>query len=577
MLKKGVLGVAQRKRLGDILQERGLLSKEQLREALEFQRTTGDKLGEALIKLDFISPEDIADALSEHLRIPRVDFKRRYISSDVVKLVPENVIREQQVLPIELEGNFLSVAMVDPLNIMVIDDLQRITGYLIKPMIATADEIESAYQRSLDIAGAAQQMLAQYGEDEGESEAETEKEKAEAQFIGNAPGVKLANMILEQAIKQKASDVHLEPREEDLRVRFRIDGIMRDIMVVPRHLRADVNSRIKIMANMDITERRRPQDGRMQIRLDQITVDMRVSSLPTVHGEKIVVRLLQQTQDLMNIEEFGFGPENLDKVQRMLRQSQGLILVTGPTGSGKTTTLYGFLNQLNSPDKNIITVEDPVEYRLAGINQVQINPKVDLTFANGLRSVLRQDPDIIMVGEIRDGDTADIAVRAALTGHLVLSTLHTNSAVASITRLVNMGLEPYLISSTVIGVIAQRLVRTICPDCREAVPLTDPVVIRFIKSLGITPPEVVYRGKGCPLCGDTGYRGRTMVEEVLLFSKELRLAVDRGAHDEELKEIALRGGMQTLQIAAVDKLARGITTSDEVLRTVYSVEDEEEV
>lgn len=569
--------MGRRKRLGDILQEKGLLSQEQLNEALEYQRTTGDKLGEALIKLGFISPEDIADALSEHLRIPRVDFKRRYISSDVVQLIPESVIKEQQVLPIELEGSFLSVAMVDPLNIMVIDDLRRLTGYLIKPMIATAEEIESAYQRSLDISSTAQQVLAQYREDEEAAAEEAERERQEAQVLGSAPGVKLANMILEQAVKQGASDVHLEPREDDLRVRFRIDGILRDIMVVPRHLRGDVNSRIKIMANLDITERRRPQDGRMQIKLDQLTVDMRVSTLPTVYGEKLVVRILHRSHSLLNIEDFGFTPQNFDKVQRMLRQSQGLILVTGPTGSGKTTTLYGFLNQLNSPEKNIITVEDPVEYRLDGINQVQINPKVGLTFATGLSSVLRQDPDIIMVGEIRDRETADIAVRAALTGHLVLSTLHTNGAVASITRLLNMGLEPYLISSTVIGVIAQRLVRTICPDCREGIPLTDPVVIRFIRSLGLNPPEMVYQGRGCPLCGDTGYRGRTMVEEVLLFTKDLRLAIDRGAPEGELMEIAVRNGMQTLQVAAVDKLAQGITTCEEILRTVYSVEDEEAV
>lgn len=567
--------MAKRKRLGDILQERGLITREQLREALEIQRTTGDKLGETVIQLGFTSPEDIADALSEHLRIPRVDFKRRYVSSDLVRLIPETIIRQQQVLPIELEGNFLSVAMVDPLNIMVIDDLQRMTGYLIKPMIATAAEIEAAYQRSLDIASTAREVLEQYQEETATAE-QTQREREEAQFIGSAPGVRLANMILEQAVKQKASDVHLEPQEEELRVRFRIDGILRDIMVVPRHLRGDVNSRIKIMANLDITERRRPQDGRMQLKIDKLTVDMRVSTLPTVYGEKIVVRVLHRSQSLLQIEDFGFTPQNFERVQRMLRQSQGLILVTGPTGSGKTTTLYGFLNQLNSPEKNIITVEDPVEYRLDGINQVQINPRVDLTFATGLRSVLRQDPDIIMVGEIRDTETAEIAVRAALTGHLVLSTLHTNSAVASISRLLNMGLEPYLISSTVIGVIAQRLVRTICPDCRTAVPLDNQVVVRFIKSLGLVPPESVFVGRGCPLCGDTGYRGRTMVEEVLLFSKELRLAIDHGAAEGELLDIALRGGMQTLQVTAVDKLVTGITTCEEILRTVYSIEDEED-
>lgn len=565
--------MGRRKRLGDILRERGLLTDDELRLALERQRESGEKLGEALIKLGFISPDDIADALSEHLRIPRVDFKRRYVSSDVVRLVPESIIREQQVLPIEQEGNFLSVAMVDPLNIMIIDDLQRLTGLLIKPMIATATEIEDAYRRSLDIASTAKQVFAQYGADDSAVEEQAEKEREEA-ILGDAPGVKLANMILEQAVKQRASDVHLEPREDDLRVRYRIDGIMRDVMVVPRHLRGDVNSRIKIMANLDITERRRPQDGRLQLRLDDLTVDVRISTLPTVYGEKIVARILHRTHNVLELEDFGFAAQNFQRIQAMLRQSQGLILVTGPTGSGKTTTLYGFLNQLNSPEKNIITVEDPVEYRLEGINQVQVNPRVDLTFATGLRTVLRQDPDIIMVGEIRDRETADIAVRSALTGHLVLSTLHTNSAVASVVRLLNMGIEPYLISSTVIGVIAQRLVRTICPECKKSVPLDNPVAVRFIQSLGIEPPEYVYQGTGCPLCNDTGYRGRTVVEEVMLFTKDIRRAIDDGAHESELLEIAIRSGMETLPVNAVDKLVRGITTTEELLRTVYSVENE---
>ena len=565
--------MGRRKRLGDILRERGSLTDDELRLALERQRESGEKLGETLIKLGFISPDDIADALSEHLRIPRVDFKRRYVSSDVVRLVPESIIREQQVLPIEQEGNFLSVAMVDPLNIMIIDDLQRLTGLLIKPMIATATEIEDAYRRSLDIASTAKQVFAQYGADDSAVEEQAEKEREEA-ILGDAPGVKLANMILEQAVKQRASDVHLEPREDDLRVRYRIDGIMRDVMVVPRHLRGDVNSRIKIMANLDITERRRPQDGRLQLRLDDLTVDVRISTLPTVYGEKIVARILHRTHNVLELEDFGFAAQNFQRIQAMLRQSQGLILVTGPTGSGKTTTLYGFLNQLNSPEKNIITVEDPVEYRLEGINQVQVNPRVDLTFATGLRTVLRQDPDIIMVGEIRDRETADIAVRSALTGHLVLSTLHTNSAVASVVRLLNMGIEPYLISSTVIGVIAQRLVRTICPECKKSVPLDNPVAVRFIQSLGIEPPEYVYQGTGCPLCNDTGYRGRTVVEEVMLFTKDIRRAIDDGAHESELLEIAIRGGMETLPVNTVDKLVRGVTTTEELLRTVYSVENE---
>ncbi|HBG02105.1 MAG TPA: type II secretion system protein GspE, partial [Firmicutes bacterium] len=332
----------------------------------------------------------------------------------------------------------------------------------------------------------------------------------------------------------------------------------------------------KIMAGMDITERRKPQDGRIQMAAGDVEVDMRVSSLPTVHGEKIVTRILQKSSNLVNLGDFGFSPINLRRIRKMLQLNQGLLLVTGPTGSGKSTTLFAFLNSLNSPEKNIVTVEDPVEYRLDGVNHVQVNPKVGLTFATGLRTVLRQDPDVIMVGEIRDEETGEIAVRSALTGHLVLSTLHTNSAVATISRLLNMNMESYILSSTIIGIVAQRLVRTICRDCKEAVPLTDPVMIRYIRSLGLKVPETVYQGKGCPICKNTGYRGRSAIGEVLVFNKEMREALERSAGEAELLEIALRSGMTTLQRAAIDKLIEGVTTSEEIIRTVYSVDMEED-
>jgi type IV pilus assembly protein PilB len=386
----------------------------------------------------------------------------------------------------------------------------------------------------------------------------------------------LTTLILEQAITQKASDIHLEPHEHGMRVRYRVDGLLRDIMEIPRHLRGDVNSRIKIMGGLDITERRKPQDGRIQMTLAAQEVDMRISSLPTVYGEKIVARLLHKSSHLLELEDFGFSPKNLRKIEQMLRLKQGLLLVTGPTGSGKSTTLYAFLNRLNSREQNIVTVEDPVEYLIDGINQVQVHARVGLTFSTGLRTVLRQDPDVIMVGEIRDEETGEIAVRSALTGHLVLSTLHTNSAVATISRLVNMGLEPYILSSTLIGIVAQRLVRTICSDCKVPVKLEDPVMIRYLTSLGREVPETVYKGEGCPMCNESGYKGRSAIGEVLVFNKEMRKAVEANLGEAELLDIALRAGMTTLQEAAIEKLIAGVTTSEEIIRTVYSVDMEGE-
>lgn len=560
-----------RKRLGDILIERGLLDEHQLQQALEDQRTSGDKLGDILVRLGFITAEKMADALSVHLGYPRVDLARQYIAPEVVELVSDAFLKTHEILPLEVENNILTVAMTDPLNIFVIDELQRITGMSIQPMIATAGEIQTALSRAQDIASTARKVFDEYADPEQDESPREEED----QHLGDAPGVRLANMILEQAVRENASDIHLEPNEEAMEVRFRVDGILRPVMTVPKRLRSGVQSRIKVMANLDITERRRPQDGRLQLKVGNHDVDMRVSTLPTIHGEKIVARVLNRAHGLLKIEELGFSPQTTEQIRRILRLNQGLILVTGPTGSGKTTTLYGFLSHLNSNEKNIITIEDPVEYQLEGINQVQVNPKVNLTFATGLRSMLRQDPDVIMVGEIRDKETAEIAVRSALTGHLVLSTLHTNHTVATIARLMDMGIEPYLISSTVSAVISQRLVRKVCPDCRQAVPLTDPVVIQFIKSLNMAVPEQVYQGTGCPLCNDTGYHGRAAVEEVLLMNKKLRQAVDHHAGEDELKQIAVEAGMVTLQENAVNKLIEGITSVEEIIRTVYSIDEQE--
>lgn len=564
--------MGSRKRLGDLLQEKGLLTEEELNEALKLQRESGEKLGDALVKLGLIQPEQMADVLSEHLGIPRVDPNRCYIPSELVNMVPDDLLNGNQILPIELENNLMTVAMTDPLNILIIDELQQATGFNIKPVIATSEEIMTALGRTMDIASSARAVFDEYLDDSLDFDADDENEE---QLLGDAPGVRLANLILQQAVRDKASDIHLEPTEDDLQVRFRIDGILRNVMTVPKRLRNDVNSRIKIMSNLDITERRRPQDGRIQAVIDGVEVDMRISTLPTIHGEKIVARVLNKSTGILSIEQFGFSQQNTEEILRVLRLNQGLILVTGPTGSGKTTTLYGFLQHLNTVEKNIITVEDPVEYQLPGINQVQINHKVGLTFASGLRSVLRQDPDIIMVGEIRDQETAEIAIRSALTGHLVLSTLHTNNTVATIARLLDMDIDPYLISSTLVAVISQRLVRKICNDCKEQVELTDPLLIRFIKSYGIEPPEFVYQGRGCPACQDSGYRGRVAVEEMLILNKELKQAIDNRAHESLLRDIALKSGMVLLQVSAIKKLIAGITTGSEILRTVYSIDGEE--
>lgn len=564
--------MGSRKRLGDLLQEKGLLTEEELNEALKLQRESGEKLGDALVKLGLIQPEQMADVLSEHLGIPRVDPNRCYIPSELVNMVPDDLLNGNQILPIELENNLMTVAMTDPLNILIIDELQQATGFNIKPVIATSEEIMTALGRTMDIASSARAVFDEYLDDSLDFDADDDNEE---QLLGDAPGVRLANLILQQAVRDKASDIHLEPTEDDLQVRFRIDGILRNVMTVPKRLRNDVNSRIKIMSNLDITERRRPQDGRIQAVIDGVEVDMRISTLPTIHGEKIVARVLNKSTGILSIEQFGFSQQNTEEILRVLRLNQGLILVTGPTGSGKTTTLYGFLQHLNTVEKNIITVEDPVEYQLPGINQVQINHKVGLTFASGLRSVLRQDPDIIMVGEIRDQETAEIAIRSALTGHLVLSTLHTNNTVATIARLLDMDIDPYLISSTLVAVISQRLVRKICNDCKEQVELTDPLLIRFIKSYGIEPPEFVYQGRGCPACQDSGYRGRVAVEEMLILNKELKQAIDNRVHESLLRDIALKSGMVLLQVSAIKKLIAGITTGSEILRTVYSIDGEE--
>lgn len=556
-----------RKRLGDILLEHGI-TQAQLNRVLEYQKETGERLGQAVVKLGYMSASRMASLLSEHLGVPRVNWDEVKVTQDLLSLLPDSLLRQGKICPIELVDNTLVLAMVDPYDVMSMDEVRRSTGYDVRAELATPDEIKYAISQAQSLDAVARRVIEELS---GEQAANLEVAEQSSDIL-DSTGVRIVDLMLNRAIQDRASDIHIEPRERILKIRFRIDGVLRDVMDLPKAVQSDVITRIKVMAEMDITERRRPQDGRIRITVVGQTIDMRISSLPTIYGEKIVIRIFNQSAALLHLEDINFLPSAHARVRQMLRQPQGLILVTGPTGSGKTTTLYAFLNELNEPGKNIVTIEDPVEYRLDGINQVQVNQKVSLTFASGLRTVLRQDPDIIMVGEMRDSETAEIGIRAALTGHLVLSTLHTNSAVSTVMRLVDMGIQPSLIAATLIGVVAQRLVRVVCDECKEEVEVMDPLERSF---LGVGEEESVFafRSRGCRSCGFTGYRGRMAIEEVLLVTKGIRSLIQSGASAAELQKAAVESGMKTLEQSGIAKIRAGLTTVEEVMRTVYGLED----
>lgn len=557
---------ASKKLLGDQLIERGLISKEQLWEAMRVQSKTGETLAKVLVKLGMVDDEVITDILG----LPIVAISST-IDPELIKFIPEQLIKRHRVVPIKRQGNKLTVAMTDPSNILAIDDLRLIMGCEIEPIAASEKEIEDIIQKHFglpEIDKAFEEFDIQAGPADEQESVSLEEESV----VDEAPIVRLVNSIFMQSIHMGASDIHIEPQENGIKVRFRVDGMLREIMELPKKIRNAMISRIKIMADMDIAEKRIPQDGRIQVKSSRKEIDMRCSTLPTIYGEKVVLRLLDKSaMKGYKIEQLGFHPENQNKFINMLKNSYGIILITGPTGSGKTTTLYAALNELNTIEKNIITVEDPVEYILAGINQTQVNVKAGMTFAAGLRSILRQDPDIIMVGEIRDGETAEIAVRAATTGHLVLSTLHTNDAAGSITRLVDMDIEPFLVASSVLGVMAQRLLRKICPDCKAACQLpTGPSQEREFMGLGPDEPVTVYRGKGCDACGGTGYRGRLAIHELLNVTPALRPLINQRVSADELKAKAVSQGMITLKEDGLYKARQGLTTVEEVMRVAYS-------
>lgn len=555
--------VVARKRLGDLLMDAGVITQQQLEKALNVQKTTKERLGKALINLGYVTEEALIEALEFQLGVPRVRLTRGTVQQDATALIPQTLAERYNIVPVKKQGRKLMLAMIDPTNFYAIDDVRTVSGLEVVPVIATEKEILRAINESYGVQALVDKASSIIGQEDIVS-------MADLQTADEAPVISIVNTVISQAIRERASDIHIEPTDAALRVRYRIDGALREFFSFPIRTHALLISRIKIMSALDISEKRLPQDGRINYTEDGRDIDLRVSTLPTVLGEKIVMRILDKESIIIDVRRLGFSEHNLTRYTKLYRQSYGMLLVTGPTGSGKTTTLYSTLTEINTVDKNIITVEDPVEYRLDGINQVQINHKAGLTFAAGLRSILRQDPNIIMLGEIRDGETANIAIRAALTGHLVLSTLHTNDAAGAISRLVDMGVEPFLVASSVLGILAQRLVRMICPECKESYqPEEASPEAEFLGPLWHSG-MVLQRGRGCPYCGQTGYRGRMAIHEIIPVTSEIRELVARRVSADVIKTAALAEGLTTMRQDGLEKVLEGKTTVQEVIRVAYA-------
>lgn len=559
---------SKRKRLGEILIAAGLITEDQLKNALELQRKTGRKLGEVFIKEGFVTEDQVIKVLETQLGIKSLDLTKLFIEPEAVKMVPENLCRKYTLIGVQMSNGQLVLAMKDPLDYFALEDVRLTVGLPVKQAISHEKDILQAIERffSKSVAEkAVQDFVKQYNLT---AVKQTQVEAEAVEDVNSAPIVRFINSIIENAVRNNASDIHIEPEETEVRIRIRVDGILQENMKIGLETLNPVISRIKIMSNLNIAEKRLPQDGRIGFILEGRNIDLRVSTLPTIHGEKVVMRILDRTSFVLSKDKLGLTEDDNIKFERMIAKPYGIILVTGPTGSGKTSTLYAMMSELNDSKKNIITLEDPVEYNLKGINQVQLNVKAGLTFANGLRSILRQDPDIVMVGEIRDGETAEIAVRSALTGHLVLSTLHTNDAPGAITRIIDMGIEPFLISSSIIGVIAQRLVRKICPLCKKAYTPDE----RGARLLDILEGEVptVYKGTGCQICNGTGYKGRTAIFEMMETDKMLRTMIDKGATTDEIRDAAVENGMLTLRESCKKLVLKGVTTVEELARVTYS-------
>lgn len=550
-----------KKRLGELLLESGIITEQQLQAALEEQQRTRKKLGDVLLAQGVLTEHQLIEVLEFQLGIPHVTLSRFQIDTKLSQVIPEQMARRYQVLPIRVDGRKLMVAMADPLDLFIIDDLRMSTGFTIEPAIISRGELQRGIARLYGLQDSMNEMI----KDLGAGTAQIEVEDAVIQGE-DSPVVRLVQQMIEQAVRLGASDIHVDPMETQLAIRYRIDGQLRNERTIPKSMQGVIIARLKILGNLNIAERRLPQDGRIKMLVDGQTIDIRLSSLPTVHGEKIVMRLLDLAEGVKGLDKLGMTEQTLSLFRRMIEKQHGMVLLTGPTGSGKTTTLYSALQHLNREETNIITVEDPVEYTLDGVNQMQVHPAAGLTFARGLRSILRQDPNIIMVGEIRDLETAEFAIRASLTGHLVFSTLHTNDAVSTVVRLRDMGIEPYLIASSLIGIVAQRLVRCICPDCKTAYT-PDRQEMIYLERLGIQTDKL-YRGNGCGTCGKTGYRGRMAVHEALLISDDLRTAIVEGRSIHELRRMAKEQGMTPLFADGIQKALEGQTTLQEIIREV---------
>ncbi len=564
-------------RLLELLVKENLLTPDQAQKATAEQRRSGERLTAVLKRLGLLGEEELLDFLSRKYGIPVINLQRIEVTEEITRLVKKEIALKYQVFPVRKVGNTLTLALSDPTVVLAIDDVQFATGLHVIPVLASDTAIKDAIdQYYADSAAKIDEILrteAQVGADALElvQQASQKVDITElGEQAGEAPVIRFVNLILADAIRKRASDIHLEPYEKVFRVRYRIDGVLHDVMAPPKQMEAAILSRVKIMANMDIAERRLPQDGRISVKFAQKEVDLRVSSLPTIFGEKIVLRILDKTGVVLDLEKLGFEKDDLERFRKVIQTPYGMILVTGPTGSGKSTTLYAAISTINSPEINIMTAEDPVEYNLPGVNQVHVREDIGLTFQTALRAFLRQDPDVILVGEMRDTETASIAIRAALTGHLVFSTLHTNDAPSTVTRLLDMGIVPFLVSSSLLMVVAQRLCRRICPECKEPVE----VPLSVLLDVGFPPEEAervrVYRGVGCSNCANTGYRGRMAIHEILYINPELQEAIVKQRPANELKEIAVKHGMRTLRQAGLRKVAAGLTTLDEVVRVTFA-------
>ena len=562
--KGEIAAKATRKSLGEMLIEQNLITTEQLDNALELQRREGGKLGEILVKQGLIKAEELAAVISVGLNVPLIDLKRHMIQPIALKLIPEDTARKHTLIPLDVVGDSLIVVMADPEDIRTIEDIKAQARMRVEVALGIPSDIERAIDLNYRSSGEIQKRVNQF------APPVVEEAKVTSELIARTPIAQTLDLLITQAVRDRASDVHIEPREERLQIRYRIDGILHDMFSLPLSTHTPLVSRVKILADMNIAEQRRPQDGQFSIKVGDRDVDIRAATLETAGGERVSLRILDKSLSLFTLPELGLLPETLRKYQALLKSPFGMILVGGPTGSGKTTTLYASISQLGESERNILTIEDPIEYRFMDINQTQVNPKAGMTFASGLRAIMRHDPDIILVGEIRDKDTATTAVQAALTGHLMLSSIHANDAVSVLFRLLDLGIEPYLISSTLIGIVAQRMIRRICTHCRAPYQPSAEEQIAYEEEMKQLP-TTFYGGAGCNLCANTGYRGRTGLFELLIMSEEIRRMLLRNTSASDIKMQALKEGMITMKRDGMMKVKEGITSVSEVMRSVFSI------